>query len=322
MKHRIIFISIIFSTVLFLVNFTQDDDFPVLKGPYLGQKPPGMNAEIFAPGIVSTSDNEALYGFFKDGTFVLFDRTSPKHRPLATRILDCLDVSGLPEYERMEAAGEVAACLKEILDRVPLSIEKAPDIKAIEAAGGVEKLSRWQIPHTRMTIARVEKGPRRHEYLFTPGTVERAVEYYEDVKSLKVRKTGPKVSEGFYRWYISAPGHPRVAAFVDRLPDWARRRVCGQSIWRWVGLLVSLVVTILVMWVAYKLYGRLGWRFHGEAPVRYCLTILLPIVAGLVFGAHTIDTEQTFTVAPYLTSHSEDTSRTEPPAIRIGFAFA
>jgi Tol biopolymer transport system component len=77
MKHKIIFISIIFSSVLFLVNFTQDDDFPVLKGPYLGQKPPGMNAEIFAPGIVSTSDNEALYGFFKDGTFFLFDRTSP-----------------------------------------------------------------------------------------------------------------------------------------------------------------------------------------------------------------------------------------------------
>jgi dipeptidyl aminopeptidase/acylaminoacyl peptidase len=77
MKHKIIFISIIFSTLLFLVNFTQDDDFPVLKGPYLGQKPPGMNAEIFAPGIVSTSENEALYGFFKEGTFVLFDRTSP-----------------------------------------------------------------------------------------------------------------------------------------------------------------------------------------------------------------------------------------------------
>jgi len=29
-------------------------DFPVLKGPYLGQKPPGLIPEIFAPGIVST----------------------------------------------------------------------------------------------------------------------------------------------------------------------------------------------------------------------------------------------------------------------------
>jgi hypothetical protein len=31
-------------------------DFPVLKGKYLGQKPPGLTPEIFAPGIVSKSD--------------------------------------------------------------------------------------------------------------------------------------------------------------------------------------------------------------------------------------------------------------------------
>ncbi len=77
MKHKIILISMIFSTVLFVVNFTQDDDFPVLKGPYLGQKPPSMKAELFAPGIVSTSDNEFLYGFFNKGTVFIFDRTSP-----------------------------------------------------------------------------------------------------------------------------------------------------------------------------------------------------------------------------------------------------
>lgn len=30
------------------------EDFPILKGPYLGQKPPGETPELFAPGIVST----------------------------------------------------------------------------------------------------------------------------------------------------------------------------------------------------------------------------------------------------------------------------
>jgi WD40-like Beta Propeller Repeat len=33
--------------------FTQPSDFPRLAGPYLGQKPPGMTPEIFAPGILS-----------------------------------------------------------------------------------------------------------------------------------------------------------------------------------------------------------------------------------------------------------------------------
>jgi len=34
------------------------DEFPVLHGPYLGQKPPGMSAEVFASGIVTTDLNE------------------------------------------------------------------------------------------------------------------------------------------------------------------------------------------------------------------------------------------------------------------------
>ena len=35
-------------------NFTKDD-FPILKGPYFGQKTPELNSEVFAPGIVSTN---------------------------------------------------------------------------------------------------------------------------------------------------------------------------------------------------------------------------------------------------------------------------
>ncbi|WP_340680702.1 hypothetical protein [Paraglaciecola sp.] len=39
------------------------DDFPVLEGPYLGQKPPGLTPEVFAPGSVSTEHYE-LTGVF------------------------------------------------------------------------------------------------------------------------------------------------------------------------------------------------------------------------------------------------------------------
>lgn len=38
-------------------SFSQDKDFPKVIGPYLGQKPPGMTPEIFAPGIVSLETN-------------------------------------------------------------------------------------------------------------------------------------------------------------------------------------------------------------------------------------------------------------------------
>lgn len=42
------------------------DEFPIFEGPYLGQKPPGMVAEPFAPGIISTEAWE-LEGVFAPG---------------------------------------------------------------------------------------------------------------------------------------------------------------------------------------------------------------------------------------------------------------
>jgi hypothetical protein len=44
--------SIIFPTVL----HTRQNEFAVLKGPYLGQKPPGKTPEIFAAGIISPEE--------------------------------------------------------------------------------------------------------------------------------------------------------------------------------------------------------------------------------------------------------------------------
>ena len=58
MKQKTIFIGILVLAILIFSNCTKKDYFPVLKGPYLGQKPPGMTPEIFAPGIVSSEHQE------------------------------------------------------------------------------------------------------------------------------------------------------------------------------------------------------------------------------------------------------------------------
>ena len=212
-----------------------------------------------------------------------FDRESSIHHPLSMRILDCLDVSDLPEYERLEAAAEAATCLKEILDRVELPpYDEIPDTQAIEAAGGMQELSRWRIPGTRITIAHVEEGPQRHEYLFSPGSVGRAVEYYQDVKSLPYRTTEPEVSPGLYDWYRTAPGNPTVGRVVDWLPDWWREETLGMARWKWAGLLLASLLAVFLMGFAYRLYSQLASRYRDEALFRYCLTIVLPIFAVLV----------------------------------------
>ena len=49
-------------------------DFPKLSGPYLGQKPPGLKPELFAPGIVSTGLHEFSCCFTPDGKEFYFTR--------------------------------------------------------------------------------------------------------------------------------------------------------------------------------------------------------------------------------------------------------
>jgi Tol biopolymer transport system component len=51
---------------------TIPDDFPLLKGPYLGQDPPGTIPVVFAPGIVSTGLYTRDIAMSKDGKEIYF----------------------------------------------------------------------------------------------------------------------------------------------------------------------------------------------------------------------------------------------------------
>ena len=70
MKRNAIFPGIAF--IILLANCARQNDLTVLKGPYLGQKPPGMTPEVFAPGIVSTGLNEIGSSFSNDGNEFFF----------------------------------------------------------------------------------------------------------------------------------------------------------------------------------------------------------------------------------------------------------
>lgn len=52
-------------------------DIPTLSGPYLGQKPPGMTPGLFAPGVISTDNQEIHCVFSPDGKEVYYSMASP-----------------------------------------------------------------------------------------------------------------------------------------------------------------------------------------------------------------------------------------------------
>ena len=70
---------------------TDESGSPLLKGPYLGQKPPGITPEVFAPGVVSTSAHEFSCSFTPDGKEFYFARRDPNlNYPvvMATKLVD------------------------------------------------------------------------------------------------------------------------------------------------------------------------------------------------------------------------------------------
>ena len=76
MKSKVILIIVLFYA--FLGVYAHKEEFPVLNDDYLGQKPPAMTPEIFAPGVVTTDKSESAIAVSPDLKEIYFIRKSPK----------------------------------------------------------------------------------------------------------------------------------------------------------------------------------------------------------------------------------------------------
>lgn len=76
-----LFIALLLSVLAISSKSHSQDELPVLEGPYLGQKTPGLTPEVFAPGFVSTEHRDGS-GFFtmdmKEFYFTRRDNSSGK----------------------------------------------------------------------------------------------------------------------------------------------------------------------------------------------------------------------------------------------------
>ena len=196
----------------------------------------------------------------------------------------CLDMSQVPR-ERMDDIGtESTAMLQEILDRIEIPpYEDIPDAAAVKA----DKLFRWTIPKTEITIARVKEGPREGEWLFSPATVARLPMFYEKVKDLPFRPdaVAGRIAPhgGLYQHTVLFPEPSFPSEWIDGLPAWARTVYIGLSFWKWVGIVVVLFAGslsfALILWVS----RRLSQRADIDETHVHWLNILPP-VSGVVIA--------------------------------------
>jgi MscS family membrane protein len=196
----------------------------------------------------------------------------------------CLDMSQVP-IERMDDIGtESTAMLQEILDRIEIPpYEDIPDAAAVKA----DKLFRWTIPKTEITIARVKEGPREGEWLFSPATVARLPMFYEKVKDLPFRPdaVAGQIAPhgGLYQHTVLFPEPSFPSEWIDGLPAWARTVYIGLSLWKWVGIVVVLFAGslsfALILWVS----RRISQRADKDETHVHWLNILPP-VSGVVIA--------------------------------------
>lgn len=173
--------------------------------------------------------------------------------------LGSLDLSEVPPAARPKTGRTAAVALYEVLSRIPL-----PPLDEIPAAGEVKQAdpkapAHWVIPDTEIALVRVESGPRRGEFLFSPDTVARAGEFYERVRALPYRRPVP--IKNVYDIIETGGGWMVPHAWVQALPRWLLVHVAQQAVWKWIGLAVLLAALAVFIRLVYRM-SRLGSAEH------------------------------------------------------------
>ncbi|MEE9368937.1 MAG: mechanosensitive ion channel family protein [Pontiella sp.] len=199
-----------------------------------------------------------------------------KSQDVVRRIIRCMDLSEIAEFRRDNVAKEAAVTLKEVLDRIKLPKEKViPDLKMMTTEDGT-LIEKWTIPNTEITFKLVKEGPLEGSYLFSTYTVEQSGDFYARVKHLPYKKGA---AENFADLYLTSPGSKWLAALVKQMPSTLHARKNGQAVWQWIGLMIVLLATIVIMMIIYYIGRRVSRGGAQGGLLKYVLGLAFPIMA-------------------------------------------
>jgi len=165
------------------------------------------------------------------------------HTMYATRNIPpkYMDLSAIPDASKIQTVWRLSCQLKEILDRLPMPLEKEiPD----EATANREHINDWRIPGTSLVISRITTGPNAGKFLFNAETVANIPKYYAAVKDMPYLEGG---TPELYNYTFHKP--TGIAMFLRHLvpvrwfmslPDWTQILIADQPIWRWCAIVITL----------------------------------------------------------------------------------
>jgi MscS family membrane protein len=191
------------------------------------------------------------------------------------RTLQLFNLSEVPPATRRKVGPRTFYLLADVLARIelpPLEEIPAAPVKSTAVEAGKQS-NYWRIPHTDITIARVEAGADAGEYLFTAETVRRAREFYESARELPYVR--PTSAQDLYQLNRSLTGWMIPMTWVESLPAWASTSVLDVMLWKWTALLMALA---LAAWTALAVF-RWGRRGPHDASLRSFLRTIYALLA-------------------------------------------
>jgi MscS family membrane protein len=202
---------------------------------------------------------------------------------------------------RDKAGVSATMYLADILNRLPpIPADDIPGAPAWNDGKSGQKLpDKWRIPGTDITIARVETGPRKDEYLFTADSVDQLPADQSLMLSQPLLR--PTLSPNWRRVQVNITGPMVPDELIRTLPGWALGTVFGTPVWKIAATCVLLLLDLCLMMVWALLVGRLGTgrsRFrHSAASLAVPAGLLVLYVACIVAIRTQLNLSGTFAAA-------------------------
>ena len=195
------------------------------------------------------------------------------------RAAGTLNMSHIPSVLQEDVGFGSTLQLKVILDNIDLpELDTIPDEK--DVADGEQPF--WRIPHTDITIARVNEGRRRGAWLFSPDTVSQIGTYY---RLIKERRGKDPSFDPVYEKHIYSAGWMIPSGLINAAPRWVRTGFYEQAVWQWIGLLLTLTAAAVILIRSWRASNGLKRKLAAESRRWQWERLIYPVFGMLLANA-------------------------------------
>jgi MscS family membrane protein len=198
----------------------------------------------------------------------------PEIQRIVAQQMRMFDLRNVPPNYRKDTTNENAVFLRETLARVALPpLAEVPNEDEMFARIKDGKPRTYVIPGTAIEIAYIEEGPYAHRFQFSADTVRHAEEIY---RSWKAKPYVDKHIKGLYEALSLRAGPHIPDSFIRSLPAWMQQTFAGETLWKWLFLIVSVVLYFGLVLLVHVILKRVS---INRNPLYKSLILLLRPIA-------------------------------------------